>query len=234
MRLTPLAAPALALTLALCGARLSAVAQLYSPLDTGPLSAFEFHDGTYTTVRGASKTASLRLMMTTGRSGGRNPRYATLVEKTPDGLAKKLDSVISFTFDARRFVQIDQLTKDRSLRDELNTEFVEVFQDTGRIELYRFYPIRGNRFVLAAFSPGVIRENDLTYSYIWRRHGTPGFEVMARVPPRGNSPEFERQLRALFADRPDIVQSIDQHDVRRQELPAVVKAYNARLPIRFE
>jgi hypothetical protein len=229
MRLTLLAA----LALVLCGECLPAKAQFFSQVSTGPLSAYEYHDGTYTTLRGVTKSATLRLAMMTDRSGYHKQRYATLVAQTATGYNRP-DSVVSFSFENRRFLRLSHLTADLSLREEIDTDFIEAFQDTGRIELYGYYPIRQNRFVLASFTPGTIRESDLTRYFLWRRRGAPGFELMARVSPSGFSPAFERQLRALFADRPDIIKYVDTHDIRREDLPAVVKAYNSGRPLRFE
>ena len=161
---------------------------------------------------------------------------ATMVVKSRNGPVK-LDSVVGFTFDKRRFIHLGQLLPGPalvSLRGQLETEFVEVFVDTGRIQLYGYYPTHGNRFALASSLPGVIHENDLVRSFIWRRRGAGGFEVMVHVPPRGFSEDFERQLRSLFSDRPDIVKYIDSHDVRREDLPATVRAYNSGVPFRFE
>lgn len=229
------------LVLALVCFRLPAPAQLYSPPAGGPLSAFEYQQGTYTTTGGHNHSAVLKLQFRTepGRSGGDDERFATLVVQTPNGPVRP-DSAASFSFDQRRFVNLSQLTPDRSLRDDLKAEFVEVFQDTGRIELYGYYPNNfrlfglGNHYVLASYTPGVIREDDLVRSFIWRRRGTPGFDVLVKLPPRGYNPDFERQLRGLFADRPDILKYVDSHDIRGKDLPAVVKAYNSGLPIRFE
>lgn len=209
--------------------------RLYQPAVASPLSAYEEHPGTVTSTRGRTQPALVKLVLTTDRNAPRRARrYATVRVQVVGDAPIRADSVASFTFDRRRFVNLNRLTPDRALRQDLETEFVEVFADTGRIELYGFYPTRGNRFALTSFVPGVIHEDDLVQYFIWRRWGTPGFAVMAHVPPRGYNDEFEAQLRTLFADRPDILKYIESHDVRRVDLPAAVRAYNAGVPFRFE
>ena len=230
------------------------------PAVASPLSAYEYHEGTFKTSNGRVSLATLKLVIRaharpvdlsrygsssqpqastlpsshTGLSVPSEDRhYATLVIQTPQG-AVRPDSVVEFAFDRRRFVYLGQLTRDGSLRDEINTDFVEVFQDTGRIELYGYYPTRSNRFVLTSLTPGMIHEDDLVRSFIWRRRGTPGFEILAHVPPRGFNEQFERQLRSLFADRADILKYLNSHDLHREDLPAAVRAYNSGLPFRFE
>ena len=222
-----------AVGLSICGASRPAAAQLYSPALATPLSAYEYHDGTYTTTDGASRAALLKLRMVSEGKNGR--RYTTLVRQGANGTIVRPDSVIGFAFGDRRFVQINQLTADSRLRGVLETDFVEIVLDTvGPIELYGYYPRRGNRYVLSPITPGMIHEDDLVRAFIWRRRGAPSFEVMPPLPPRGYNTEFENQLRALFADRPDLVAYLDAHRIRRQDLPAVVKAYNTGAPLRFE
>ncbi len=222
-----------AVGLSICGASRPAAAQLYSPALATPLSAYEYHDGTYTTAGGASRAARVKLMTVSDRTTGQ--RYMTLVRQGADGAIVRPDSVIGFAFGDRRFVQIGQLTADRRLRGALETDFVEIVLDTiGPIELYGYYPRRGNRYVLSPITPGMIHEDDLVRAFIWRRRGAPSFEIMPPLPPRGYSREFENQLRTLFADRPDLVAHLDAHRIRRQDLPAVVKAYNTGAPLRFE
>ncbi|MBC7449472.1 MAG: hypothetical protein H7330_15585 [Hymenobacteraceae bacterium] len=222
--------------------------RLYSPAATGPLSVFEYHEGTYSTEAGRVQSATFKLLSRSGSAATSAPpaagrsarsddegRYTTLVVQTPTGSTKP-DSVREFTFDERRFVHLDRLTQldvDR-LRTELGTEFVEVFQDSGRVELYGYYPSWGNRYVLASFTPGLIYEADLRRYYFWRRPGEPGFYLMRKLPPRGYNAAFERELRALFADRPDLLKHIDDHNIRLDDLPAAFRAYNSGLPIRFE
>ena len=221
------------------GVRLGVIAQPDPAPAGGPLSAFEYHDGTFTTSRGRVQPAALKLQFRSDPHAVGTPRIATLVVQTPSG-AVRPDSVVSFRFDQRQFVNLTTLTADRGLHAELQTEYVEVFQDSGRIELYGYYPNRfqlfgvGNHYVLASYTPGVMHEEDLVRAYIWRRRGAPSFEVMTKVPPRGYGPHFERQIRSLFADRPDMLPFIDAHNIRRNDLPAAVKAYNAGRPIRFE
>lgn len=234
---------------ALLGLTLSARAQrLFTMPVASPLSAYEFHEGTLTKTGGRPQPATLRLALRTepksaaatiattygtGRNLSDDRTFATLVVKTPTAVVRP-DSVAEFTFEGRRFVHLSRLTPDLSLRDELNTEFVEVIADTGRIALYGYYPSRGNRFALSPGTPGMIHESDLIQSFVWQRRGEAGVAVAAHVPPRGFNEEFERQMRTLFADRPDILKYIDSHQLRREDIPAAVRAVNSGAPFRFE
>ncbi len=245
------------LLLALLTFCLSARAQrLYSPAGSRPLSAYEYHEGTYTTSRGRVQAAVLKLVSlaepaaskqqrndagTTHSVSDRSARamderrYVTMVVQAREGFVRP-DSVVEFSFDKRRFVHLSRLTTSDvgSLRSDLATEFAEIFQDSGRLELYGYYPSWGNRYVLASFTPGIIYEADLTRYYFWRRHSEPGFRLMRKLPPRGYNAAFESELRSLFADRPDLLQHIDGHNIRLNDLPAAFRAYNSGLPIRFE
>ncbi len=221
--------------LALLSFQFTARAQLVVGPGGEPPSVFEYHEGTYTLANGTTQSATLKLAMLTEQIGGRKSKpFAKLVVRAANGGLVPIDSATEFAYDNRRFVRVGRLTPDVTLRFRINSDFVEPIVDTGRIELYSYYPRRGNRYVVSSATPGVIHEGDLKRAFIWRRRGAKQLDVMVSVPPSGFNPEFENQLQALFFDRPDILAFIEKHQIRAEDLPAVVRAYNADLKLRFQ
>jgi hypothetical protein len=207
-----------------------AAAQLYSPAESGPLSAFEYHEGSITTLRATTRPAQVKLRVKKEKG---KPATATLAAKQAETLLPT-DSITGFAYDNRRFLRLSTLKGGAEAEKSIHSEFVEVFQDTGRIELYGFYAPHENRFVVSSFVPGVVHETDLVRSFIYRRRGDLSFQTLPKLPPRGYSPAFEAQWRMLLADRQDLLELIEKHYLRRNDLPAVVQAYNTGQKVRFE
>ncbi len=212
------------------GPSTAAVAQLYSRAEAGPLSAFEFHEGSVVMARSAARPAEVKLRL---RKDKGKPAVITVSAKQAETILPH-DSIVSFGYDNRRFIRLGMLKGGPEAEKSVRSEYVEVFQDSGRIELYGFYAPHENRFVLSSFVPGVVHETDLVRSFIYRRRGDLTFQTLPKLPPRGYSPAFEAQWRALLADRPDLLELIDKHYLRRNDLPAVVRAYNTGQKVRFE
>ena len=206
MRSSLLLLPSLALTLALIQ---PAEAQTSAFADTGVSyrnkdnispgrSPFMPGPGTFTLADGTSGTGELHL---TARD------KPELLIKSADGRKTvNASQVREFTIEGHRYVPAASVLKPD---DAKNVLWLEALMDeTGPWHLYQ--------------------RHGAEHTYLFINSATrTKWPVKSELPFEGYDDEYDSQLRAVLAIRPDIAEMVDGHQIRVRHLPGVTRALNS-------